>query len=257
MTRRKGLQRADVEHVIVCNDVHVPFQDVFATAAFSKRIDDAQPQILVLNGDIADLLSMSQHDDGKRKPLLRDELEPVHDFLSDMRRRMKKRKIHLLEGNHEWRYQRFIAKMAPALEGMETTQSLLRLADFGIGFTPYAEVWRVGKIGFTHGNRKISGQGFARAHMRKYGCNLSIGHYHQAQIHTEPVYGESKWHVRGVFAIPCLAPVDADYVDGPTGWSQGHGEFWVERKTGLFTPDVVIYTEQRFWRDGYCYDGRA
>ena len=256
VTKRKGLQRADVEHVMVCNDVHAPFQDAFADHAFTKRLDDVKPEILVLNGDIADLMSMSLHDDGQRRPLLREELEPVHDWLSDKRRRMGKRKIYFLEGNHEHRYQRYIQKKAPELVGIETTASLLRLQDFGIGFTGIDHVLRLGKLGFTHGNRRISGANFARAHLAKYGCNLSIGHYHQAQIHTQPVYGENQWHVRGVFAIPCLAPVTADYVAGPSGWTQGHGEVWIERKSGLFTPDVVIYNDQRFWRDGTCYDGR-
>ena len=35
MTRRKGRVRADVEHVMVCSDVHVPFHDPFAWAALA------------------------------------------------------------------------------------------------------------------------------------------------------------------------------------------------------------------------------
>jgi predicted phosphodiesterase len=257
VTRRKGKLRADVEHVMVCSDVHVPFHDPFAWRAFLARLEDCKPDRLVINGDFADFAAVSLHDDGEPRQAFLAELEQVRDELSRLRKIMGRKPIHYVEGNHEDRYRRFVAKTAPALAGMETWASALRLVDHAITSTPYGEVHKIGHLGFTHG--VFAGDAYCKSHLLRYGTNLVIGHCHRAQLYTMPVAGpEGSQHVRGAFGLPCLAPVDkCSYIKGPTGWTQGHGEFWIERKSGRFTADIVVYTEQRFWRDGSCYDGRA
>lgn len=251
------LTRKDVELIIVCSDVHVPYHDGFAWNAFLKRLKDAKPDRLIINGDFADFLSVSLHDDGTPTQEFAVEVEAVKAELAKLRKIMGKKPIHYLEGNHENRHERYVAKKAPVLRGREKWHTALGLVDFGITTTKYGMVYKIGHLGFTHG--VYAGDGYAKQHLMRYGTSLVIGHCHRAQIHTIPVAGpDGSQHVRGGFGIPCLCPVDeASYIKGPTGWTQGHGEFWIERDSGRFTADVVIYTEQRFWRDGKCYDGRA
>lgn len=251
------LSRKHVEHVLCCSDVHIPYHDPFAWAAFVARLVDVQPDRLVINGDFADFASVSMHDDGTPRPSFQHELDAVGEKLSFLRKVMKRKPIHYVEGNHEDRYRRFVGKTAPTLSGRETWHSALRLADHRITHTAYGAVHKIGHLGFTHG--VYAGDAYAKQHLARYGCNLVIGHCHRAQIHTMPVAGpEGSQHVRGAFGLPCLAPVDeCSYIKGPTGWTQGHGEFWIEKESGRFTADVVIYSAQRFWRDGKCYDGRG
>jgi predicted phosphodiesterase len=248
--------RSDVEHVMVCSDVHVPFHCPFAWAAFIKRLRYCEPDRLVINGDFADFAAVSSHGDAGGK-VLKEEIDAVRRELSLLREIMGDKPIHYVQGNHEHRYTRFIGSDAPALEGMESWHSLLGLADFDITHTDYGDVHKIGHLGFTHG--VFAGMHYAKQHLDRYGCNLVIGHCHRAQIFTLGVAGpEGSQHVRGAFGLPCMVPVDeCDYIKGPTGWTQGHGEFWIERDGGRFTADVVIYTKQRFWRDGMCFDGRA
>lgn len=259
MPAKKARQRkrSDVELVLVCSDVHVPFHDPFAWRAFLLRLEDVQPDRLVINGDFADFLSVSLHEDGQPAPDFAIEVEAVRNELAKLRAAMGTRPIHYCEGNHEHRHARYVAKKAPVLRGRETWQSALGLVDFGITSTSYGKVHKIGHLGFTHG--VYAGDAYAKQHLLRYGMSVVVGHCHRAQIHTMPVAGaDGSQHVRGAFGVPCLAPVDeAAYLKGPTGWTQGHGEFWIERDTGRFTADVVIYTGQRFWRDGKCYDGRA
>jgi UDP-2,3-diacylglucosamine pyrophosphatase LpxH len=254
---KRGRSRSDVELVLVCSDVHVPYHDPFAWRAFLARLDDVQPDRLIINGDFADFLSVSLHEDGQPAPEFAAEVEAVRAQLYDLRRRMGNKPIHYVEGNHEHRYARYVAKKAPVLRGRETWQSALCLAEYRITSSDYGKVHKIGHLGITHG--VYAGDAYAKQHLLRYGTSIVIGHCHRAQIHTIPVAGpEGSQHVRGGFGIPCLCPVDeAPYLKGPTGWTQGHGEFWIERVSGRFTADVVIYTEQRFWRDGKCYDGRA
>ena len=95
---RKRPERSAL-HVGVANDIHVPYHDAFAVAAFLKRVDDVRFDVLVLNGDIADFASVSLHDDGSAKPEFRHECEQVADFLADLRRRLPSSTIHYCEGN--------------------------------------------------------------------------------------------------------------------------------------------------------------
>jgi predicted phosphodiesterase len=247
--KKKAQTRDDVEHILVCSDVHVPYHDPLAWRAFLARLDDVRPDRLIINGDFADFLSVSLHEDGQPAPEFAAEVEAVRAELARLRKAMGQRPIHYVEGNHEHRYARYVNK--------KTWQSALGLVDFGITSSDYGKVHKIGHLGFTHG--VYAGDSYAKQHLLRYGMSLVIGHCHRAQIYTIPVAGpEGSQHVRGGFGIPCLAPVDeAPYLKGPTGWTQGHGEFWVERASGRFTADVVIYTGQRFWRDGKCYDGRA
>lgn len=257
MRTPKHLKRKDVEHVIVCNDVHVPFHDVFAWRAFILRLADVRPDRLVINGDFADFAAVSMHDDGTPRPQFAEEIDAVVSELRGLRKIMGRRPIHYCEGNHEDRYRRFVGKTAPTLQGRETWFSALGLDELGITHSAYGTVHKIGHLGFTHG--VYAGDAYAKQHLIRYGCNLVLGHCHRAQLHTIPVAGpEGSQHVRGAWGIPCLAPVDeCSYIKGPTGWTQGHGEFWIEKASGRFTGDVVVYSEQRFWRDGRCYDGRA
>lgn len=253
----KKLARKDVELVFVCSDVHVPYHDVFAWTAFLDRLKDAKPDRLIINGDFADFLSVSLHEDGTPAPDFAVEVEAVKVELARLRKIMGRKPIHYVEGNHENRHSRYVAKKASPLRGRETWQGALGLKDLGITSTPYGKVYKIGHLGFTHG--VYAGDAYTKQHLLRYGTSLVIGHCHRAQIYTVPIAGpEGSQHVRGGFGIPCLAPVDeASYLKGPTGWTQGHGEFWIERASGRFTADVVIYTKQRFWRNGKCYDGRC
>ena len=248
MPARKKWARKDAELVLVCSDVHVPYHDPFAWRAFLARLEDVKPDRLIINGDFADFLSVSLHEDGSPAPDFAVEVEAVRAELARLRKTMGKRPIHYIEGNHEHRYVRYVAKKAPTLRGRETWQSALGLVDFAITSTKYGEVFKIGHLGFTHG--VYAGDAYAKQHLLRYGTSLVIGHCHRAQIHTIPVAGpEGSQHVRGGFGIPCLCPVDeASYLKGPTGWTQGHGEFYIERESGRFTADVVIYTAQQIGR---------
>lgn len=252
-----ALRRRDVLHVGCIGDVHLPFHDVFAYRAFLKRLDDVRFDVLVLNGDVADFAAVSLHDDGALAPGFAQECASVCDALADIRARMGKRPIHYNSGNHEHRLERFIAKRASSLRGIQTWDTALRLADFDITHLDYGKVHTIGKLGFTHG--VYCGDSYAKQHLLRYGCSLVVGHAHRAQLHTVPVMADDGSQlVRGAFGVPCLAPVvDVSYIRGPSGWTQGWFEAYVECKSGFFTPNIVILNEQRCWLDGKCYDGRA
>ena len=167
MPARKKWARKDAELVLVCSDVHVPYHDPFAWRAFLARLEDVKPDRLIINGDFADFLSVSLHEDGSPAPDFAVEVEAVRAELARLHKIMGRRPIHYIEGNHEHRYVRYVAKKAPTLRGRETWQSALGLVDFAITSTKYGEVFKLGHLGFTHG--VYAGDAYAKQHLLQIG----------------------------------------------------------------------------------------
>lgn len=229
------------------SDIHVPWEDKKLVEQVLQWSRDHKPDIVVLGGDILDLASCSQHGDGI-PPLLMDEIDAGNAFLDRVRAANPKAEIVYLMGNHETRAARFIKANAPSLKGAFTLEHLLRFKERGIKWKPYGDVHFIGKLGFTHGT--LTGQQYAAAHLRKYGCSLVLGHMHKFQTYTQGIAGDK---CRGVWGIGCLCPTtNVPYIDGPSSWQQGfavahvaaNGAFWVtpvQVNDGIFVYGDKVY----------------
>ncbi len=235
-----------VQTVISLSDIHLPYESPRALGAALAFVRDVKPDNIILNGDILDADSLSAHGDRPKEREFRVELEPVAGFLDHLRKIAPKAKLHFNEGNHETRFTRYIDRVAPALVGLTDVQKLLDLKKRGISWLPYGQVHFLGKLGFTHGT--LHGVHYASAHLNAYGCSLVVGHTHRTQVFTRAVAGEAgSDEARGVFGNGCLCPISADYVKGPTGWTNGFFYGTIELQTGNFSPHVITMSESRFW----------
>jgi predicted MPP superfamily phosphohydrolase len=236
----------DVEMVVCFSDVHIPNHDPKALNVVMEFIADQQPDRIVLNGDLADMESASLHEGDPSDRKVREEIDEVNLFLDELQRIAPNATIHYNTGNHETRYERYVAARAPHLRGLTSLEEQLHLDERGITYLNYGDVYFVGKLGFTHG--VYHNDFFTKNHLVKYGTSLVLGHTHRAQLYTMGFVNHEGPQVRGAFGLPCLSPVnDIPYIKGPTGWSQGFGVFMVEKKTGLYTPTIVLLNQHRFW----------
>ena len=136
MKRAKNIIDIEMElkngRVLVCSDVHIPYQDNKAVDAFIDHAALTQPDVIVLNGDIIDMFMLSRFTKGEgRNPL--EEMEMCRKFLQCIRMACPKAKIFYVIGNHETRLERYVLNKAPELASLiEDVFTIIKVSDFEV-----------------------------------------------------------------------------------------------------------------------------
>lgn len=207
----------------VVSDIHLPYHDPIAVALFMVWLKDFQPDEIILNGDIADMASVSAHGDQDSALKLESELLEVRQFLSGLRKQHPKASIVYMEGNHEDRLKRYLKKQAPTLEGMIKFEEVVGLKELDIRWLEYGgdTVFFINpRLGVTHG--AACGEHYTTTTLRKYNVSLIVGHNHRPQFTTSPTVGEDGQQTRGCWGGGCLTDVQhVPYLKMPSGWTQG------------------------------------
>ena len=105
--------------VIAMGDTQFPFEDPTAWSLSLAFIRDAQPDEIVLTGDIVDGQAVSRFEKDPRKTVkLNDEMQHAHDRLAELRAAAGHAKIVYVQGNHDVRIARYAQNQAPAFVGL-------------------------------------------------------------------------------------------------------------------------------------------
>lgn len=192
-------------------------------------VKDAQPDILIHNGDLVDCWQISDFDkDPHRKGSLQDDLDESTSILRRFRQLAPKAACYLLEGNHEDRLRRLLWRMNDrqrelvrlrAFQGAISWPSLLDLGDDWT-FVPthgQAKTRILPKLIVKHGTvvRRWSAQ-TAKAEWERYGKSGTSGHTHRLGLfYTNDFNGAHVWAETG-----CTCALNPDYVMDPN-WQQG------------------------------------
>jgi predicted phosphodiesterase len=118
--------------VLVCSDVHIPFQDDDAVSAFIAYSKKSKPDMIVLNGDILDMFMLSRFTKGEgRNPY--EEIQMCRRFLELIRDNNPDAQIIYVIGNHETRLERYVLTKAPELASLiEDVFSILKVSDYKV-----------------------------------------------------------------------------------------------------------------------------
>lgn len=118
--------------VLVCSDVHIPFQDDDAVSAFIAYSKKSKPDMIVLNGDILDMFMLSRFTKGEgRNPY--EEIQMCRRFLELIRDNNPDAQIIYVIGNHEMRLERYVLTKAPELASLiEDVFSILKVSDYKV-----------------------------------------------------------------------------------------------------------------------------
>jgi predicted phosphodiesterase len=184
-TKRAGPEVVKVEprgltEILICPDVHIPYHDELAWNTFLAAATALRPDILVILGDAADCYEIS---DFVKNPARK------HDFESEMAAvnveldrvdALRIPRVVFLEGNHEDRLNRLIAKRAPELHGFVNMQEILKIEKRGWEWVKYGNSIAIGKLNFAH-DYGPSGKYAAIQTLAATGQNSIFGHTHRAQ----------------------------------------------------------------------------
>jgi len=205
--------------VIVGSDFHIwPGTESTALRAFKKLCKDLKPAAVILNGDVLDFPQISRHPSimWENTPFPVDELEAAQDHLNDIAKACgRAHKIWPL-GNHDARFETFIAKNAPQMRGVHG----VHLADhFGL----WQKAWSCwinddvvvkhrfkGGIHATHNNTLWAGK------------TMVTGHLHSQRVTPLTDYNGTRYGIdTGCVANPNHAAFVGYTEDNPKNWISG------------------------------------
>jgi len=142
---------------------------------------------------------------------------------------------YITEGNHD-NWLNYAVDKYPYIPQYKFANAV-NLADRGYKYYPFGKHLKIGKLFFYHGHQ-FGGQYHTANHLRKMGCNIMYGHWHDLQQH-------SMTHMDGpksAWSIGCLkdmSPKANDWLDHRNiNWSHAFAivDFY---KGGLFTVHII------------------
>jgi len=167
---------------LIIPDCHFPFvnqkaYDLCLEAGYDVDVDE-----VVILGDYGDFYCINSH--GKRpglSDLLEYEVDCVKKELTYLREMFPKAKIIFLQGNHEYRLERYIQNNAPELFGMLSCQKLFEVDKLKIHWIPYspAQKYAVGGGKLLARHEPLAGTATATA--SKAGQSVIYGHIHRIE----------------------------------------------------------------------------
>lgn len=238
-----ALQFDDAGKWLMLSDVHVPYHDETALLAALDYGVSVGCKHVVINGDFYDFYAVSQweRDPEARNP--QEELDTGKPILEQIAKAFTGRKVYKI-GNHEDRYERYLASRSPELAVCRIfkLQKFLELDDVGFEMVASKQEYAIGKLPVYHGHELPKGLtnpvNIARGVFLRLKDPGIVGHWHKTSTHVETSARKNQMTV--THSTGCLCSLKPSY--GPVNsWNHGFatidvasdGTYEVENKTIL------------------------
>lgn len=229
-------------------DLHIPYHDSKAVQNVLNYAKDYKPDTILLNGDILDCDSISSHVKGNLRAIegktLRKEYDEGERFLEKLRDSCPKSRVVWLEGNHEFRVQRWLDEH-PQAQGLLEVPNGCHFESWKVEWLPswsQTKVFKKGKANFVHG--LYTGKHHASKMVQAFGCNIFYGHLHDTESAALVTLGDNTTKV--AHSLGCLCKYRQYYLKGrPTNWQQAFATFQF-RDDGFFNYNVVRVFNGKF-----------
>lgn len=238
-----------IKKVLVLPDIHYPVEDKRTMTAVEGYMASQKWDEMVYLGDVMDFNCISSHNKNNLRAVEGSSLAEDYDYVNGKFQLHRSivgfnTKITYLEGNHEFRLERFI-DANPRLKGMVEVEHALDLKRRKINWVrswSKGEVYRIGKANFIHGI--YTTEHHAKAHVMAYGENIFYGHMHDLQQFSFTRKGDNKTIT--AHSLGCLCDYNQKYLHGrPTKWQQAVTTFNIF-EDGFFTYYVTPIFKHRF-----------
>lgn len=244
---------------LIIPDCHVPYHDQRAYDLMLRVAKDVKDlKEIVILGDYADFYAVNAH--GKHPKfgqVLMDEVSQVRKELERLAEMFPKVRKVFIQGNHEYRLERYIYNNAPDLFGVIDTRQILCLDELGYDFIPYNSNQRYPVLGSKlYARHEPIGGGVhaANSTVDKAGCSMIFGHIHRIQQYRK-VFIDGADHLAA--SVGWLGDKDhpvMGYLKNHAQWQQGFGFVHVTENGHFFldTKHIVDYTT---YHNGKLYKG--
>ncbi len=206
----------------VLGDVHLPMHDKGTIQAFVAECKANSAVGVLLNGDLMDMFGISPFFRIPTKDRFVDEIETVRHFLAWIREQLPKARFIFREGNHEFRFTRYVAERAPALFDLPecTLQSLLELKKYGVEWVQDKRKVMLGKLTTLHGHEFRKGEGInpARLAFLRATATVLVGHHHRTSEHHQRTLDDK---ALAAWSVGCACFTSPEY-DPYNQWNHGY-----------------------------------
>jgi len=251
-----------VKRAIVTPDKHFPLHDQSAINCLKQTIEIVKPDIYIDLGDIGEWEAFSHWKYKRRKapPLeflikeFDEDVKEVNKGMDQIDESLDKsncKEKYITEGNHD-NWLNMAVERYPYIPQYRFANAV-KLNDRGYKYYAFGKYLKMGKLYFYHGHQ-YGGQYHAANHIRKLGCNVMYGHWHDLQQ-------MSATHMdgpRSAWSIGCLKDM------GPKSneWLANRRINWAHAfaivdffKGGLFTVHIIQIIKGKTSLWGELIDG--
>ena len=222
--------------VVVFSDAHF-WPDDYTTAykALLEIIKEFKPKVVVANGDVFDGSQNSRHPriGWSKSPSVKEELEACQEFMGNIERVSKGAQLVWTMGNHDARFETFLAAQVPQYEGIPG----FTLKDHFPLWQPCWSYWINEDTCIKH--RWKGGFGAGRSNALNAGVNMITGHTHNLAVQPITDYNGTRY---GVQTGTLSDPNGEQYVhyteDGCKDWRAGFALLSFERSR-LMLPELI------------------
>lgn len=215
--------------VLVGSDMHDVECDPFYLRMFLETAKRAQPEKIVLNGDILDLTEFGKYTQDPREYKPIERLQWLQKLLKALREKCPDAEITFVEGNHEYRLLRHLTEATPAMVTVLADLHGMRIPDL-LGLTKF-EINYVARMDLSAWTERDIKNELRKNYVILYDCLLfhhfpegfsmgypgANGHHHKHLVRHaySPTFGPYEWHQLG-----CGHARQASYCAGEK-WSNG------------------------------------
>ncbi len=179
---------------LVMGDIHIPYHSMSGLRAALDYGKKAEPDIVFLNGDTIDFHRLSRFQKDPRSRSAKKEIEKTNELLDAIDERFPKARKILKNGNHDERYENYVASCAPEIWGIvseaASLDKLLELEDRGWEYVSEKRPVYLGKLTVLHGHEfpmsLIGPVNAARGLFLRTKASAMVNHHHQVSEHSEP-----------------------------------------------------------------------
>lgn len=259
--------RSKTERVLVLPDIHVRAEknkvvgvDLLSWKAVMQYASKYTWDEVIQLGDFLDFNCISSHNKNQlrltKDQSIQADYAAANLLLDEIQTACPGAKLTILEGNHDYRIERYIDEH-PEAEGLLEVEVGLRLRERGINWVrswSKGEIYTKGKASFTHG--LYTPEHHSKKHVSNYGTNIFYGHLHDFQQYSKVLIGDNSTLVGQ--SLGCLCDYRQYYMKGrPNRWQQGFAVFHFHPGDGYFNYYPVMIFKNRFTSpEGDTYDGK-
>lgn len=169
----------------VLSDIHRPYHNQRKLDLALDLFEDQGITGLLLGGDIADFYTINSY--GPKHPdvqqTIESELIDLDEFLNYLRKRFKNIRIVFMQGNHEWRLDRYILKNCPSFYNYLTLDNHVDFEKLDIEHIEYNEKFQLAdKLFFMHSPPSYSENHAATSFKKKFDEDFIFGCSHRPDM---------------------------------------------------------------------------